>query len=527
MPPEAISQQQLDKLIAEEPEGLSDEALLDLIAELVDGGFDRRCEPALVRAWELSDRLLARPSSEAQRSRAYYCRANIWAARRYMSGDQAAWVWQSEAIAGEVLELRRSLNDPGFAGLDAFERAQLYTNLGNLLNHVGRFIEAIEMWDRAIAAIAKFAKALGNRGVGLGYYARALYDDGHASLFGLEASRGLEAACATDAVWDGLDFRSAREVFRSHLEDLTVNLDLPRIAESFDPDGHSLGRGRAEKQYRRWCLENRLFLNPLNDLGAHAIAGRDIMTLPSIVVGLEDGPGPPAVIHYFNLLKQEYCAARFSLYEGLNAGALHYSDRGVLLYNTLDYPAHGFAIERMKMAYRGAYALFDKMAFLLNVYLDLGHPERQVSFRNLWFKNRKGKELHPSLDGLANWPLRGLFWLAKDIFEDDFRNTTEPDAQELYELRNHLEHKYVSVHESFFAAVRAEENTSLVPGKFDISTSGLETRTLRLLRLARAGLTYLSLGIHAEERRRTKDRGDLLIGSMPLDEWPDDWKRAF
>lgn len=140
----------------------------------------------------------------------------------------------------------------------------------------------------------------------------------------------------------------------------------------------------------------------------------------------------------------------------------------MLLYNTLDYPAFGFGVERMKMAFRGAYAAFDKVAFLLNAYLKLGHPDRQVNFRNLWFVKGKGKALHPALDGMANWPLRGLFWLSKDIFEDDFREVTEPDAQALYDLRNHLEHKFVSVHDGFCRAISPHLAEAPKTGIFDL-----------------------------------------------------------
>ena len=271
---------------------------------------------------------------------------------------------------------------------------------------------------------------------------------------------------------------------------------------------------------------NRLFLNPLNDVGPHAIAGRDVMTLPSITVtGSDGGPGPPPVIHYFNILKQEFATARYTLYEGIIDRGVHPSDRGVLLYNTLDYPAFGLGVERVKMAFRSAYALLDKLGFMLNVYLNLGHSERQVSFRNLWFKGAKGKELHPALDGLANWPLRGLYWLAKDVFEDTFREVTEPDAQALYELRNHLEHKFVGVRDSILLGLAPSAFTQPVPGVYAISFDLLVARTLRQLKLARAALIYLALGVHVEERRRRAERGDGLVMPITLDTWDDRWKR--
>ena len=51
-----------------------------------------------------------------------------------------------------------------------------------------------------------------------------------------------------------------------------------------------------------------------------------------------------------------------------------------------------------------------------------------------------------------------------------------------------------------------------------------ETRTLRLLKLTRAALMYLSLSVASEERRRHHSTCKLAM-PMPLDVWDDEWKR--
>lgn len=504
---------------------LSEDESMELIGGIIDMGGDESSAEALDRAWEMLDAFVETAESDIHLCRVHYYRANIWSARRHMSSEWREWVWKSEAIDGELLEARRAVAHPGFYALAPLAKAQIYTNLANVLNHVGRFIEAIEMWDRAIAAVPNFAMALGNRGVGLAHYAGALYDGGHHGVLMVSACHSLGLACSKDAVHDSYDNGYALEQFNSRLQSIWSAYDIPAMDGSFDLEGHSLGRGKKERGYRRWCLDRRLFINPLNDVGPHAIAGRDIMALPSITTGFDEGWEPPSVIRYFNVLKQEYCAARHTLYEAQDMAGVHYSDRGVLLYNTLDYPAFGLGIERMKMAFRGSYALFDKIAFLLNAYFNLGHNERQVNFRNLWFVKGRGKELHPALDGKANWPLRGLFWLSKDIFEDDFRDVTEPDAQALYELRNHMEHKFVNVHDWMLREILPLQAETTKAGVFDISSDELAAKTLRLLKLARAAIMYLSLAVHAEERRRdeAKDSEKVTV-PMPLDVWRDDWK---
>jgi hypothetical protein len=49
----------------------------------------------------------------------------------------------------------------------------------------------------------------------------------------------------------------------------------------------------------------------------------------------------------------------------------------------------------------------------------------------------------------ANWPLRGLFWLSKELFDHQVKRTTGPDARELYDIHNALEHKFLQVHEGW------------------------------------------------------------------------------
>src|SRR3546814_9470374 len=73
-------------------------------------------------------------------------------------------------------------------------------------------------------------------------------------------------------------------------------------------------RSKAERAYRRWCLERRLFVNPLNDLGAHPLAAFDDFVLPPLSERFGDRESavtPPAVIGFFNQMKQEYASARF------------------------------------------------------------------------------------------------------------------------------------------------------------------------------------------------------------------------
>lgn len=218
--------------------------------------------------------------------------------------------------------------------------------------------------------------------------------------------------------------------------------------EPLDDDSlptYSLGKTQREQHYRQWSLERHLFLNPLNDLDTHSIAAQDVLLLPS---HRADKSGI-TFLAFFNQLKQEYTYARWCLYEGSSCQRTHLADRDVMLAFNSDYALYAMGLEQVKTAFRCAYSLLDKVAYFVNDYWQLGISEEKVNFRSVWVEVPKGKgrqvQVRQVFDTSKSLPLRGLFWLAKDIYNDRFRDVAHPSAKDLNSLRNHLEHKYVKI----------------------------------------------------------------------------------
>lgn len=502
--------------------GLSDEAALDHIALLIDASYDLKRPDGTTRAFSLLDELEGRANVPAARVPAtiHYFRANAWNNRLHEAGEQQSWDWEQPQRQNEILELRRAVRHPGFADVLPFRQWQIRTNLGTHLSAVGRIIEAIELWDGVIADEPRFAKALGNRGQGLMAYARNLEDDGHRTVFFEQAHASFERALATGAIHE-TDIEAVSAIYRTERDYIASTVDVDSVRADLDLNGFSLGSSDAERAYRAWCLEQMLFINPLNDLGRYSIAATDVMMLPSITEGTASAY-PPAIIGFFNQLKQEYASARYSLYQGLNSTGPHFSDKDVQLYNTLDYPSHGRGTEQLRTAFRVAYSVLDKVAYFLNAYMQLGHAPHRVSFRSVWYEP-KGKEPRPLLQRLQaheNWALRGLFWLSKDFYEDEFKAVTEPDAEALADIRNHLEHKYLQLHE--MGDGPQEDGADGL--RYSLGRREFEEKTLRLFRYARASLIYLSLAVHREEALRRDGKAETFVLPVPLTLWDDEWK---
>lgn len=514
-----------DLIALEDPSDLSDDQALDALATLIDEAADRNDASGTDKALAWFELLDTRDFSDERRATFDYFWANAWA-NRQNDRDQdpaAAWEWDHPELGAQLFRLRRAYQSPGFPKLDIVRRCQILTNLGNQLNTSGRFVEAQEYWSEALALIPRFWMARGNRGQGLIRYAQALYDVGHHQVFLVFGHDDLAQAIRAAGRFNPENQPYAKAWFSGQLQNLRDYMPIEEIRKGMKLDGHSLGRSKAERTYRSWCLHRRLFLNPLNDLGVYSVAARDVFTLPSFTLPLGEHP---VLAGFFNQMKQEFASARWLYYEGVSTHRPHFSDKEVLIYNTLDYPSYSLGVEKVKLAYRSAYSLFDKIAFFLNSYLNLGIKPTAVSFARVWREKDTGP-VRAVFERAANWPWRGLYWLSKDLFLPDFREVIEPDMRALKVTRDHMEHKYLKVHEMLSARPADDPASKLFIDTlaFSVGRDDLERKTLRVLKLARAALIYLSLGMHREEERRETDgQVNRLRASGGFDTWDDRWK---
>lgn len=497
---------------------MSDAKALAHIGQLIDHAFDASFERGAKRALYLLDELAERELIDADGALVEYFRANAWAALSHIANVRRSWSWEAPERQAELLALSRASNHAGFASLDKVRQCQILTNHANLLNTVGRTIDAIAIWDAALKIIPRFALAWGNRGCGLGDYARMVFDDYERAILALHAFDSLRSSMEEDAFFDSGDPRGAVTYFSGHATEIAgaVNLDAVRKMQNLDQG--NAGRSKIERVYRRWCLEHRLFLCPLNDLGRHLAAATDDLMLPPLIEGFNDRPDrylPPPIVGFFSQMKQEYVSARFVLFEGISSTQVHFSDRGVALTDTLNYPLYSLASERVRTAFRIAYSLLDKVAFLVYRYwnLDKKQPDR-VSFKNVWMVEGKACLL-PQFEKYDNLPLRGLFWLSKELFDEQLKLTTAADARELHAIRNALEHTYLRVSEGWAKPFMINGTNN---GSFGIAIGSdeLEAKAIRVMQMARSALFYVSFAIGVEARKKRLANPGQLIGSIPL-----------
>ncbi len=502
---------------------MSNSAALNSVGHLIDLATDLSDDAAITRAFVQLASFKRRDLPPVDVALLHYFRANAWHGRRLIRAEPGPRAWEQPERQEQILELFRARNHCGFAGLPKERRCQILTNLGLQFLEVGRFIEAIELWDEALELIPNFAMALGSRGTGFRYYGAGCEDGYHHAVLLMTAQRSFAASISPDAHWDGEYPDGVAGTFALSAQKIAREFDVDAIETDFSSDTLSLGRSGEEQDYRRWCLRHRLFLNPLNDVTSRTVAASDPVILPSITVGLEV-EGVPPVIGFFNQMKQEYAHARHMLFESRSEDQTHYADRRVRLHNTLDYPSYSIYAERVRTAFRLGYGLLDKIGYFINYYWGLGSDAHRVGFRSVWYVDAEaGQGLHPRFHGYENWPLVGLFWLAKDLFDDHFQRVTNPEAREIFILRNSLEHKYLQLHNEWGA-----DRDAISSGGFGLSIGRLafEVKALRVLKMARAALIYLVLAVRQEEQlRNAANEKERLVMQMSLSRFDDGWKR--
>lgn len=413
-------------------------------------------------------------------------------------------------------EMQKAEYKPYVNGL----KLNLYTNYGNALDRIGRKIAAIEQYRKTLSINAGFGMALGNLGVAYHHYGMLLHDSEYRDILHKFSYHYLTLAVKSN---DSSIYDEARNYFS-------------RLISNYDPDyiEHVLKEpvnifvryydNKEEYNYRKWALDSGLFLNPLNDLPFEKFCFTDdVLQLPNMI--LKDGDKP--IFHgMFNQFKQEYIFARHQYFCSLKfQDEPHYADKETYLLNFADYPQYSIRIEMLKNSFKLLYSLLDKVAYFINSYFDLGISERDVSFHNIWLREKKGRygyKYKNILNPNENFALASIYWIGKDFYKE-LCDSPNPHAKRIKDIRNALEHKYVKVCWDLGVNRMNDEVDDLA---FYITESELYQETYKLLKLIREVLICLSITVSIEEDKKKRD-ADFDYSKIPqinLMEYDDEWK---
>ena len=389
----------------------------------------------------------------------------------------------------------------------------IYTNYANDLDSCGRVIEALRIYRKALSVTNSFGMATANYGRSLSFYADMVNDSGHYRELHCHAYQAIKMSLD---IKDANMHAEAVVAFEKKIDDYERRFNKKILSAPIVYPECNLG-ANDEKNYRSWCLQNHLFLNPLNDLIVlEAAFAHDPLTITQYTeyvhrdeVDEKSCGNPPKWFAMLNQLKEEFIYARFLCYEGTEKMAeTHYADRNVLLsLASYDYINYSIRLEQLKSAFRISYSLFDQIAFMINEFWRLGLSERQADAYHVF--DRK----HYPTDNIA---LTALFW-AFNEFKEEYIEGAGASEKELKTLRHALEHKFVQVHEY----PQPYELHIMDDRFYHISESSLKKYTLRILTLAREWIMELVYAIAIEE---SKNQDKENVVHLHIADYDEQWK---
>jgi tetratricopeptide (TPR) repeat protein len=449
---------------------------------LTEGGHALRSVGVLERAVELWEALGAELGEEKVAYNQGNAELNLFETAAIQDGVAQA---MSERMA--VLQAARAhyLLAAEGSPRSPDEQVQAWTNLGNSYDHLGRDLEAIEAYRRALAIDPGFGMARGNLGLALVHVAP--FARQHAASVGGEGLAELQAALTDEERVREIGGMSAFEHFRAELEKYTsrgaqpVRVSPPAFTEP----------------YLRWMGEQRLFLHVSPSCLQEDSLAFDPLFFQFVRSGWDEGEDARAkrLIDAYNALKQSYVASRYQTWLALEeespaAKHLGQLERESPYLDTLLFSRFGTRTGMLIHAFTAAMNLLDQVAVFVHLYLRTGRSPREVTMRRLWLEPKTDAfdaSLRSVIDR-GNRGLLGLCDLAGDLAAKGSR------LAELTELRHAATHRLLVTHWS-------PTDPDASPWLERIGFSELAEAALEQLRISRSALFYLARLVDIEEHR--------------------------
>jgi len=364
-------------------------------------------------------------------------------------------------------------------------RPDLFTNYGNMLDSIGRPVEALGFYNRALAITPNKPETLVTKAILL--QSLALKAIGHSHLFILEAKRLLDFACINSPP------AQLEKHIAIHINSITEFIEAHGGEISIEQYQISKPVSKFHKFLRDFCFQHELYLTPTTLIGKeeHQFFC-DPLFISNMKSDIQDTKKFDRYITFFNQIKQDYIFSRFLLVQSqYKAQYAEVIDRDVDYYYPLDYSLYSSYIEMLKVSYRLVVDTLDKIAFFVKDYCGIKSlSTRDTNFRNVFSTKNNPLELRSELKQFKNIYLFGLLDLALDMRKGEY-------YEFVYDLRNAVTHRFVSIHSEII--LEKDKDVSVPNRNLDQFTNA----TIQVLQLLKAAITYLVLFVDSYENNQT------------------------
>lgn len=394
-------------------------------------------------------------------------------------------------------------------------------NKGNSLDYLGRYLEAIECYDKAILLDNKHYNAWGNRGISCWRLSKLTEHDGdHAKKLFSDAMIYLAIELEMYPNFEIEDTK--KELVRSFITKNKMRIDLETILKEQMPKKRAL-LGESFNLYSEpevdfktfyydFCEKHALFLNIHFDCNKCECSTLDLIRV-GFLTSINDSKKPYELFKKWFALVDDYKTSRslLALSQFRPKELLFLDKQRYEPDYSLNYLSN---VELLKNAFLTAMNIYDKVAFFLNDYEELELSDESISF---WGSNSIFNKTDILEKNEWQTDLVALDSIRKDLEKQEFKR--------LRLVRDYLVHRYFVLHdivdvENLTYPYDSSE-TPLEHKEYHMDINEFFNLTIRTLRNVRNVLFSLAFFVSQKEKSKEKEVGG-KIGEIP---WTHDWEK--
>lgn len=348
---------------------------------------------------------------------------------------------------------------------------QVLTNLGNNLNHSGRVVEALQLFDMVLQHNPTFPQAIVSKADGLRYMLQITNCPITISLFA-EIYRLFNIASEQKIVLE--EIRQTVELGKKKSAEFLIqnNVKIDRLEKEFKLNN---------EEYQNHPENIKFFLDNYLSLSEHSLYCKcNGAKIDDLAIGFPGFVTTNKKIIQLELMnnriKSEFSLARQLYFDFLNQNQnqkdnIHYE-------NAVNGIVNGIKYEQLRTSFRQCFGILDKIAEGLCYLFDLEIKEGEnIYFENFWNSN-KTPDRWAIINEFKNIHLTALYSIACDL------NKKNGEFGFYKQWRNRIEHGLFSLTNSDYIDKNWEND------KFSIKTTtgNFESKTKHLLQLTRASI---------------------------------------
>lgn len=386
-------------------------------------------------------------------------------------------------------------------------RSQSATNFGNALIETGRWVEALDFFQKARRIWARNGvAALREMQCLMGFHNAACSDParfGTYSDLGRLGQRLVELSNVVEGTYTEIGQIAGEKA-----------VEQARHAVSQINSQHTERKPHVGDSFVEFIDCNSLALSLFCSSGQCESGKVDTVAFQSVTDDDWQSTSVPEIFAMLNVMKADFALARQLFYESRFDDSATIFRETVKSGDTLDYSIYGVQVSAMCCAQRVSYDILDKIAVAVSGHLKMKKAKR-ATFDGFWYKrdecgNKVG--LNNSIESELTAGNRGLLALY-DLHRDTTKVVPEKAGflRALKDYRNSSTHRFTVLHDENLGLERS--SGKLVDHEH---VTRFEELALSSIKLARAALFYFCDAINfAEDGKPKSENGITLSHEVP------------